>query len=269
MVIYLEEAVERKRAERGGALTRTSLREAVMEGALLRLRPKVMTVSTVVAGLLPIMWSTRVGAEVMKPLATPVLGGMVSSLMHVLIVTPVIFYSLRTRHLPMETVDQAVVETSLAGVAHARARRFRYVALSLVALALIVVAIGWTLSRGAGQRTLPAQGTTIAAIQRVRSGDLEIVLTSPMGHLAQGRSAFVIEFRSVSTHQPVDVGTVRASGAMRMPGMVMSGGIETTPSGTGRYNAVGEFGMAGTWQMTIEWQGPAGNGSVSFEGTVQ
>ena len=50
-----------------------------------------MTVSTVVAGLLPIMWSTRTGAEVMKPLATPVLGGMVSSLLHVLIVTPVIF----------------------------------------------------------------------------------------------------------------------------------------------------------------------------------
>ena len=70
-----------------------------MEGALLRLRPKVMTVSTVIAGLLPIMWSTRAGAEVMKPLATPVLGGMVSSLLHVLVVTPVIFYWLRARSL--------------------------------------------------------------------------------------------------------------------------------------------------------------------------
>ena len=62
-----------------------------------------MTVSTVVAGLLPIMWSTRTGAEVMKPLATPVLGGMVSSLLHVLIVTPVVFYWLRARELPAET----------------------------------------------------------------------------------------------------------------------------------------------------------------------
>ncbi len=95
MVVYLEEAVERKRHELGGLLTREGLYEAVMEGALLRLRPKVMTVSTVVAGLLPIMWSTRTGAEVMKPLATPVLGGMVSSLLHVLIVTPVIFIWLR------------------------------------------------------------------------------------------------------------------------------------------------------------------------------
>jgi Cu(I)/Ag(I) efflux system membrane protein CusA/SilA len=96
MVIYLNEAVERKWAERG-RLTTESLREAVMEGAVLRLRPKVMTVSTVVAGLLPIMWSTSAGAEVMKPLATPVLGGMVSSLIHVLIVTPVIFFWLRSR----------------------------------------------------------------------------------------------------------------------------------------------------------------------------
>jgi len=71
------------------------LHEAVMEGALLRLRPKVMTVSTVVAGLLPLMWSSRTGAEFMKPLATPVLGGMVSSLLHVLIVTPLIFTWLR------------------------------------------------------------------------------------------------------------------------------------------------------------------------------
>ena len=98
MVIYLKEAVER-RLERDGAMTRDSLMEAVTEGALLRLRPKVMTVSTVVAGLLPIMWSTSAGAEVMKPLATPVLGGMVSSLLHVLVVTPVIFFWLHERQL--------------------------------------------------------------------------------------------------------------------------------------------------------------------------
>ena len=99
MVIYLEEAVRRKMAANAGRLTIEDLYEGVMEGALLRLRPKVMTVATVVAGLLPIMWSTRTGAEVMKPLATPVLGGMVSSLLLVLIVTPVIFTTIREREL--------------------------------------------------------------------------------------------------------------------------------------------------------------------------
>src|SRR5437867_1183990 len=99
MVIYLEEAVRRKMAANAGRLTIEGLHEAIMEGAFLRLRPKVMTVATVVAGLLPIMWSTRTGAEVMKALATPVLGGMVSSLLHVLIVTPVIFAAIREREL--------------------------------------------------------------------------------------------------------------------------------------------------------------------------
>jgi len=115
MVIYLNEAVERKRHETG-SLTRESLKEAVMEGALLRLRPKVMTVSTVVAGLLPIMWSTSAGSEIMKPLATPVLGGMVSSLLHVLIVTPAIFYSIRARelrkHSVREVMHEQVVQTA-------------------------------------------------------------------------------------------------------------------------------------------------------------
>jgi Cu(I)/Ag(I) efflux system membrane protein CusA/SilA len=99
MVIYLEEAVARKREALGGRMTRTALLEAVTEGALLRLRPKVMTASTIVASLLPIMWSDSTGAEVMKPVATPVLGGIVSSLAHVLLVTPVIFFWLREREL--------------------------------------------------------------------------------------------------------------------------------------------------------------------------
>jgi len=113
MVIYLEEAVVQKREAMGGRLTRAALREAVMEGALLRLRPKVMTVTTVVVSLLPIMWSHSTGAEVMKPLAAPVLGGMVSSLAHVLIVTPVIFYWLREQALTREQRD-VVVEVPIA-----------------------------------------------------------------------------------------------------------------------------------------------------------
>jgi copper/silver efflux system protein len=88
-----------RRVASDGILTREGLHAAVMEGALLRLRPKVMTVATVVAGLLPLMWSTRTGAEFMKPLAAPVLGGMVSSLLHVLVVTPLIFTWLRERNI--------------------------------------------------------------------------------------------------------------------------------------------------------------------------
>ena len=99
MVVYLEEQLEKRRKERGTAFGPSDLVEAVVDGARLRLRPKVMTVATIVASLLPILWSTQTGSEVMKPLATPVIGGMVSSLVHILIVTPVIFLWLREREL--------------------------------------------------------------------------------------------------------------------------------------------------------------------------
>jgi Cu(I)/Ag(I) efflux system membrane protein CusA/SilA len=99
MVVYLEEMLKRKQDERGASFGLVDLIQAVKDGARLRLRPKVMTVATIVASLLPIMWSTQPGAEVMKPLATPVIGGMVSSLIHILIVTPVIFVWLREREL--------------------------------------------------------------------------------------------------------------------------------------------------------------------------
>ena len=105
MVVYLEEMLEKKKAERGAAFNRDDLIQAIKDGARLRLRPKVMTVATVVASLLPIMWSTQTGAEVMKPLATPVIGGMISSLIHILIVTPVIFAWLREREIKRKTVD--------------------------------------------------------------------------------------------------------------------------------------------------------------------
>jgi Cu(I)/Ag(I) efflux system membrane protein CusA/SilA len=97
MVVYLEETLKKRMEELGEKFTAADLVQAVKDGARLRLRPKVMTVATIVASLLPIMWSHRQGAEVMKPLATPVIGGMISSLIHILIVTPVIFAWLRER----------------------------------------------------------------------------------------------------------------------------------------------------------------------------
>jgi Cu(I)/Ag(I) efflux system membrane protein CusA/SilA len=94
MVVYLEAALAAR-----GEVTLASIREAAMEGAVLRLRPKLMTVATVIAGLLPILWSTATGSEVAQPIATPVLGGMLSSLVHVLIVTPVIWTVIKERQL--------------------------------------------------------------------------------------------------------------------------------------------------------------------------
>jgi Cu(I)/Ag(I) efflux system membrane protein CusA/SilA len=102
MVVYLEETLKARRESLGTAFSRGDIARAVKDGARLRLRPKVMTVATIVASLLPILWSHRTGSEIMKPLATPVIGGMVSSLLHILVVTPVIFAWLREREFDRE-----------------------------------------------------------------------------------------------------------------------------------------------------------------------
>ena len=107
-------------------------------------------------------------------------------------------------------------------------------------------------------------------MQTVRAGDLDIVLLSPSGTLRLGRNAFTIEFRRRGITTLVDVGSARGSASMSMPGMVMSGGLEVTATAVpGRYAATAEFGMAGAWQMSIEWNGPAGQGAMTFYGGVQ
>jgi copper/silver efflux system protein len=103
MVVYLHEALD-TRLRQGGTLTEQDIRDATMAGSVLRLRPKLMTVSVVMAALVPILWSTGVGSDIMKPIAAPIIGGMVTSTIHVLIITPVIFYLMKTRALRRGTL---------------------------------------------------------------------------------------------------------------------------------------------------------------------
>ena len=103
MVVYLHEALDRRLRE-GGTITAEDIRQATIAGSVLRLRPKLMTVSVVMAALVPILWSTGVGSDIMKPIAAPIIGGMVTSTIHVLIITPVIFYLMKTRALRRGTL---------------------------------------------------------------------------------------------------------------------------------------------------------------------
>jgi hypothetical protein len=114
-----------------------------------------------------------------------------------------------------------------------------------------------------------ADGSGLKEVQRIKSGDLDIVLLSTDGTLNQGKDAFVIEFRKPDGSL-VDAGTVSTTANMPMPGMTMSGSVQTERTDVpGRYRAGADFGMAGGWQMKIDWNGPAGKGSVSFDGAVQ
>jgi len=94
MLIYLDQAWQKRAAERraaGDPLTRDDLYGAVMEGAVERVRPKMMTVAAIMAGLLPIMWGSGTGSEVMRRIAAPMVGGMVSSTILTLAVIPAIY----------------------------------------------------------------------------------------------------------------------------------------------------------------------------------
>jgi Cu(I)/Ag(I) efflux system membrane protein CusA/SilA len=109
MLIYLNKALEEHHArcqEKGIAFTRDDLLQAVMEGAVLRVRPKMMTVVAIMAGLLPIMWSTGAGSEVMRRIAAPMVGGMVSATMLTLIVIPAIYTLLAESRLARAQADQ-------------------------------------------------------------------------------------------------------------------------------------------------------------------
>jgi Cu(I)/Ag(I) efflux system membrane protein CusA/SilA len=96
MLVYLDEAYER-RVREGRMTTAHDLGEAIMEGAVQRVRPKMMTVAAIMGGLLPIMWTTGTGADVMKRIAAPMIGGMVSSTILTLIVIPVLYFIWKRR----------------------------------------------------------------------------------------------------------------------------------------------------------------------------
>ena len=102
MTIYLNEAMQKMVAIHGNskaALTPVILRQFIMEGSVKRLRPKLMTVSAGLFGLLPILWATGAGSDIMRPITIPLIGGTISSTIYVLLLTPVIFEMIKQREL--------------------------------------------------------------------------------------------------------------------------------------------------------------------------
>jgi Cu(I)/Ag(I) efflux system membrane protein CusA/SilA len=97
MVIYLHEALDRHIAR--GNINHEDIEQATIEGAVQRLRPKLMTVAVVMLSLAPILWESGISSDVMKPIAAPIVGGMVTSTIHVLILVPVFFAMMKDRAL--------------------------------------------------------------------------------------------------------------------------------------------------------------------------
>ena len=117
MLIYLDQAVaevKKERSARGQAFTRGDLYEAIMLGAVERVRPKMMTVVAIMAGLVPILWSTGTGSEVMQRIAVPMIGGMISSTILTLVVIPAIYGLIKGRQFPLMSLGESKSVTQRA-----------------------------------------------------------------------------------------------------------------------------------------------------------
>ena len=115
----------------------------------------------------------------------------------------------------------------------------------------------------------PTAGSDPIELQRIRAGDLDVVLLSNDGTLSHDKDTMTVEFRRGDTL--VDVGTVMAAATMPMAGLPeMRGSIFLTPADVrGRYLAETDLTMSGGWKLKIEWDGPAGKGAASFDATVE
>jgi Cu(I)/Ag(I) efflux system membrane protein CusA/SilA len=95
------------------ALTQEGIHEAAIEGAVQRLRPKLMTVCAVLASLVPIHWASGIGSDVMKPIVVPIVGGMITSTIHVLILVPVFLVMIKERALTPNALHKRMEPTTV------------------------------------------------------------------------------------------------------------------------------------------------------------
>src|SRR5881398_130836 len=258
MLLYLDHAWEKFRAE-GRMNTMKDLHDAVMEGAVSRVRPKIMAVSAILFGLLPIMWSpaTQAGADVMKRIATPMIGGVITSAFLNLLIYPVIYIMWKNRGLKeQEEEETPLVPPALVPSESVLRRMTRIIAMVLIAAALIYAAnFGWHKFTSRNTAGTPFATQTV--------NDLTITFSSPGGQLKNGDNDVLIEFRD-SSGSLIDVGNVKFELNMDMTGMQMHEGANIQPTGApGRYRAKIKVGMAGDWAGKLSYDGHRGRGETT------
>jgi predicted RND superfamily exporter protein len=295
MVLYLHEALDRRMLD--GEVTPEEIFEATVEGALLRVRPKVMTVATTVFGLVPLLWATGAGSGVMKPIAVPLIGGMVTSTVHVLLVTPIIFFIVKRRelargrlklsglrateelqeddeaptHIPAD--DIAIANVGEAGVPDPEAgREHRFTSRQKKRLAIIVVGVSLAALAIAGSLLVlrDSPGERIVLDSEIVS-NVATTLSS-MGRPRAGANEFEIAFADPTSDAPIEVTDLSAEIVMRamgsMPQMTEQVEIEKTDE-PGRYAARGKLSMKGTWQFRVRFTARGGPKQAVFEVNVQ
>src|SRR5437899_2960707 len=264
MLLYLDHAWEKFSAA-GRMNSMRDLHDAVVEGAVQRVRPKIMTVCAILFGLLPIMWSPvmQAGADVMKRIATPMIGGVVSSAFLNLLIYPVIYVIWRRRELPEKEEEEApFLPPQIVPSRQNRQRVLKWIALII---AMIAIFYG---GQFAWHKLRPTQISSAPFLTQ-NVNDLTANFVAREGALRQGNNEVLIEFRD-HNGQLVDVGNVKLDMDMNMPGMQMhSGGTIERTNAPGRYRAKIKIDMSGDWNAKISFDGPRGKAERSFSLTAK
>ena len=248
MLVYLDEAWNRRVKE--GRTSYADLREAVIEGAVQRVRPKIMTVGTTIIGLLPIMVGMGTGSDVMKRVAAPMVGGLITSAILTLAIIPAIYVIWKGWGLPREEVSKQVLPKTLLYALIAGG-------------SIVLIAGGYSFFRESG----PPQLSSRVTITTAQSAGVLITLLGTEDGISSGENTLELAFTNAISNVPSEVRDVSleffmpAMGAM--PPMQSKAGV-TSLGDPGRFRAVVNVPMPGEWQVTVRFQGPEEEGSQTF-----
>lgn len=264
MLLYLDLSFNRAKAA-GRMRSFSDLNAAIHEGAVRRIRPKAMTVGTTMIGLMPILWASSmdIGADVMKRIAAPMVGGLVTSFFLELTIYPAIFAL--WRRVGMEgwsaMFRSAPRPDANAGGVEALSWAWKVVAFVSVLVLSGTLGLAWIGGR-------PGSGGSMGGevVYREAGGGLEVTLRHPAGAFRAGANQFGIELRNLQTGEPLSASGVELD--LFMPAMgpmqAMSATADFDPVGAGQWSGRIEVPMAGEWQVTVDVQGPDGKSELRF-----
>jgi hypothetical protein len=270
MLLYLDLAYEKAKAA-GRMRNFAELKEAIHEGAVQRVRPKVMAVGTTMIGLMPILWAstTDIGADVMKRIAAPMVGGLVTSFVLTLTIYPAIFAL--WKRVEIEGWSAVLAGPSLPDSQAGRtvappALSARWKGTAIVAALVLAVTLGlaWT------NRPTRDGALSGAVIHSQQQDGLDVSLRHPAGAFRSGGNQFGIQVLDAATGQPVSATGVNVG--LFMPAMgamqAMTATADVAPAGPGQWTGRIDVPMAGEWRVTVDVDRPEGGGSELVFSTV-
>ena len=268
MLLYLDEAWEKFRAQ-GRMNGIEDLKAAVIEGAVHRIRPKIMTVSAIIFGLLPIMWSPvyQAGADVMKRIATPMIGGVITSAILELLIYPAIYVIWRRRSLPAGPVAGHPV--AMLGTTVPRSRRRMLASATAVVIIGSIIVGGYIVGSSWIQNSAFASADPKMPVAKVTQDGVTILILSSDGEIHAKDNALKIVFQDSAGH-PVETENLKLELNMNMPGMVVHTGAQIKrDSGMGDFHAQLTPNMTGDWAADVSYRVPQGPASVTVPVNVK